>query len=200
VLFVLLHGHNSSPAALHDAAVALAAGGFGETVSPTGFCHLTHGRSAWWDEGGDIAGPEVATGRLRALVSAELKQRQIGWDDVIVVGFSQGGALALALCCDGGATPSVATPWAAAIVAGFVPDGTVMGTARMRELLVIHGEGDEIVDCAYGDLIARQARRAGAAVAHVRHGGGHAWVPECTEALVGWVKAIVDPRYDAEGA
>ena len=98
--------------------------------------------------------------------------------EAVVVGFSQGGALA------GLAAGKFA---ATAIVAGFLPDGAQPAFVTGQPVLVVHGSEDDVVDPLHGRRLARLASRAGAEVTTFWHEAGHAWTPECTEAVVGFL-------------
>jgi predicted esterase len=161
---LLLHGHAGSPEAMAPVADALASGLRARVLVPRGPLAVDGG-FAWWDDGAE--GPDAA------LVQA-LREAVQGAGEVIIAGFSQGGALALAL------------PFGdrLACVSGFMP-GEAPG--HRPSVLIAHGHADEAVDPMYGRMAARRCRAAGCAVVEHWHDGGHEWLPSVTDALRAWL-------------
>lgn len=164
---LLLHGHGGSPLTMEGAATVLR-GATGATVSVPQAPFATSEGWAWWEDSAD--------GPPRGLVaSLRHEYRQVGPIDA-VIGFSQGGALALAwddvprIACIGG---FLATP----------------PPAHGPAVFVAHGRADTVVDPDHGDFAARRCRKAGCAVTEEHHDGGHEWPPSVTEALLRWLGA-----------
>jgi predicted esterase len=147
---LLLHGHGDGPGRLAALGAAIATLTGFEIVTPTAPCDVGGGH-AWWPD--DAGGPADAT--LDAL--------RVAHGDVdLVVGYSQGAALALTL----GLGRRLVT------IAGFLCD--VAPDLRHRPgVVVVHGTHDDVVDPAHARLIERQARRAGCTTSVHHHDGGH---------------------------
>jgi predicted esterase len=161
---LLLHGHGGSPDAMAPVARALAAGTKARVLVPRAPLAVDGGW-AWWAD--DEDGPDGA------LVDS-LAHTVAGTGDVIVAGFSQGGALALAL------------PFAprVACVGGFLAG---QAPAHRPSVLIAHGQADDTVDPQYARMAVRRCRAAGCPVIEHWHDGGHDWPPSVTEALLAWV-------------
>jgi predicted esterase len=168
---VLLHGHASGPSSFDALAADLRSAGVAVDV-PRGAVDLAErgggGPFAWWDDGARPSSVGDAWARLEATLRlGDTSQR------VVLVGMSQGGCLAVAgLWAD----PELVA--GAVCVGGFAPDGfepRVAPGAGLGRLLVVHGEGDEVVDPFLAGLLARTSRRAGIEVEERRHDGGHVW-------------------------
>ena len=187
MLFVLLHGHDATPATLAEPLQVLTGIKRGDVLAFEGRCVLPNGNRAWWDDGSSIVGVHAAVASLRAEIGSALAQRDLGWNELVLIGFSQGASLAVGLACDGH-SPS---PGWVVCVAGFPPDGCELEHAAMRGLLVLHGTHDDVVDPMYGRIIARSARKVGVVVAEATHDGGHAWTVSCSEAVVRWLQGSV---------
>jgi pimeloyl-ACP methyl ester carboxylesterase len=168
--FVLLHGHDSRPGALLPIADALrAAPALAECDVRllTGLHRLRPDQGwAWWTDDDHIP---AAT----AWLSDQLQ------DDTIVIGFSQGGALAVAL----GATGHQLVCGVVSI-GGFAPEGVDVSTMSVP-LLLIHGENDEVVDAMYAEHLAKRVRMAGGSVDVLMHNGAHE-LPTSFDPLVDW--------------
>ncbi len=87
---------------------------------------------------------------------------------LVLVGMSQGGALALA------GLFSAEQVVAAVCVGGFLPEG-VEPRRGSGPVLVVHGESDEVVDLFHAELACRVMRRAEISVTEIVHEGGHVW-------------------------
>jgi phospholipase/carboxylesterase len=125
---------------------------------------------AWWDE-------EGMSGERSTVDDAVTWLRRRLEGPSILIGFSQGAALAVA-------TAAVPESQVVGVVAisGFVPDGVLVQSLRVP-LLIVHGEADEVVDLMFAERLERQARAAGCAVSLHVHDGGHV-IPEETGAWI----------------
>ena len=171
---VLLHGHGGSPEELLDVAVVLAERTGRKVVLPGASLRADEGGFAWWDpESGDPTAAAAALLDALGTLGEPTPRR-----DTVLIGFSQGGALASLAGAGFAAT---------IIVAGFLPDGVAVPFVARQRLLVVHGETDDVVDPLHGRRLARLASRAGADVSTVWHDGGHEWTPECTEAVLAFL-------------
>jgi predicted esterase len=185
---LLLGGHGSTPssrAALEDV--------LRQAVGPEVVVHSAAGPvdvgdgTAWWD--GELAEedwPALAS-QLDDLASA----RGFVGRSLVVAGFSQGGAAALAWAASG----SRRQPLAGVVcVAGFLP-GCVAAALRpgapvlLAALVVITAE-DDVVDPFLGAVAARMLSRAGADVTVAEVDAGHEWTPAATAAVVEWLAKL----------
>lgn len=181
-LAVLLHGHGARPEELLDLATVLAERTGRQVALPGGSVLTGQGDLAWWEpEAGDPAA--AATGLLERLEGLAGHTGAAANCDTVLVGFSQGGALASLAGAGFAAT---------IIVAGFLPDDVANPFVAGQRLLVVHGEADDVVDPLHARRLARLASRAGANVATVWHSGGHEWTGECTEAVIAFLADSAD--------
>ncbi len=109
---------------------------------------------------------------------------------LVTVGFSQGGALALATLLD----PSVAAPPSAVgVLAGYLPHRTTgleLGRSGGLPVLLAHGRDDETIDPIRGRAAAKALGRSGALVTWVDVDGGHRLRAPLVEPLVDWLAAL----------
>lgn len=110
---------------------------------------------------------------------------------MVLVGFSQGGALAMALLLDPDHDPA---PAAVAVLAGYLPhraDSAVdLTRAEGRPVLLAHGRDDELIEPLRGRSAARALQRAGAAVTWVETEGGHRFDDPLIAPLRAWLAAL----------
>lgn len=171
---VLLHGHDSSPDRLATLADGLrAAFPAAEVAVPAGTCPVGEETWAWWDDDGPLTSAAAALESLRDDVAIH---------GAVVIGFSQGGALALAAAL----TPG--TGVAGAVCAGgFLPEGVEVAGVGPA-LLLLHGDDDEVVDVFYAETLERTARRAGLDVELQTYPGGHDWSADAVDRIAGWLR------------
>ncbi len=174
---LFLHGHDVDPASVLALAVALGsevlAGPLVVGASGEGLDGLDGPGRAWFEVGG-AAGPACAFVRASTAVAGR-----------VIIGYSQGAALAFALACDGSEPPA-----AVVCVAGFVADDVDPSRFAAPRLLVVHSDDDAVVDPFYGGLLARHAALAGASVAQVSYDGGHSWTDAATAIVRAWLAAV----------
>jgi predicted esterase len=180
-LLVVLHGHGSAPQFVAPIAETLAARTGSVPWCPSGPHRVPddgngEGR-AWW--GPDDEGPLAE--HVRSVV--DVLERHGG--AVRIAGFSQGAAMALAVAAAYTAAVPGARP-AVIVVAGFLAGDTAVPAGA--DVLVVHGDADEVVDPFHGDLVARRCRRNGCDVTEFHHGGGHVWDDAVTAAVAGWLR------------
>ena len=199
VPILLLGGHGSTAAARRavEGTLRLALGPAAELHSIGGPVEVAGegpGGLAWWD--GDLAEDDWPV--LVALLDAAAADLGIGDRPIVVAGFSQGGAAALAWA----AAPWRTQPLAGvACVAGFLPGcvASALSSAPTADppvlppALIVITEDDEVVDPFLGGMAARTFRRAGAVVTDVEVDAGHEWTADATAALVDWLAAIARP-------
>ncbi len=174
---VLLHGHDSAPERLTELSASLVAlVPDAEVIVPLGSCDVGPGTYAWWmGEGSD----SEAVAALAAL------RRRVDLDGSILIGFSQGGALALTAAMD----PTMSLR-GAVCAGGFLPIG-VLVSAGAPPLLLLHGEDDEVVDVFYAETLTRSADKAGIDVTLQTYPGGHRWSDDAAERIAAWIAQVV---------
>lgn len=112
-------------------------------------------------------------------------------DEVVLAGYSQGGALALATLLDPTSGPA---PRAVGVLAGYLAhrDSDVMdlGRAEGRPVLVAHGTDDRTVEPLRGRGAAKALHRGGALVSWADVAGTHRMGPDLLGALRRWLAAL----------
>lgn len=179
---VFLGGHGSTAAAraavessLRHALPGVAVRSLGGPVA------LGDGASAWWsDELEADAWPALV-----ALLDSAVGALGLADTPIVVAGFSQGGAAALAWA----SAPGRRQPLAAVVcVAGFLPGAVGAGAPVLAPpVLVVIPEVDEVVDPFLGGVAARALAKAGFAVTPLEVEGGHEWTPLISAAVAGWL-------------
>ena len=187
---LLLGGHGSTAAAR-----AAVEGALQDALGPAVVVHSiggpvdVPGGVAWWE--GELSKSDWPA--LVTLLDATAAALGLGDAPVVVAGFSQGGAAALAWA----AASARAQPLAGVVcVAGFLPGCVALtlaaDAALLPPVLVVITEDDEVVDPFLGGIAARTLRRAGAVVADVAVEAGHAWTPAATAVVVDWLGSLAD--------
>ncbi|CAM8643023.1 COG0400 Predicted esterase [Acidimicrobiia bacterium] len=133
------------------------------------------------------------SGSLDALsdcVSQTLEETGIGSDRLVIAGFSQGGALALASLLVPSFQPM---PNAVAVLAGYLADhdDINLATAIDRPVLIAHGRDDETVDTIRGRSAAKALDRSGAIVSWSEVDGGHRFGPDLLAPFRLWLDELV---------
>lgn len=181
-VFVALHGHGDSPGSARAWARAMAPAGW-EVVAPG--APERDGVRSWFSSGPRGADTEqlrTAVGRVGDIVD----RVRAGGRPVVVAGFSQGGAVALALGCVG------VEPDAVVSVCGFWAESDlelVPAAASTAPVLVLNGAQDDVVPAVLGQDAAASLEAAGhdvtSAVLPIAHEVGpaaldaaHEWVVE----------------------
>jgi phospholipase/carboxylesterase len=189
---VVLHGYEDEPDHYVDG-LALDRSRW-STVAPRGPVGRAGG-PAWFDS--DDAGPIDADlvrslGQLTELVASLAPPE--GRVDPVVGGFSQGGAVALALgLTEDGPAGAIGglfsvngwLPHADAL--HYLPDGLIR---RATPVLVVASADDEVVPVQQGRSAARYLERAGVAVTYVEQPAGHAVGPDTFAAVREWLDAL----------
>lgn len=120
-----------------------------------------------------------------------LAESGLAEDRLVIAGFSQGGALALAHLLD----PSTScSPRAVAALAAYLPtredDLIDLRRSQERPLLLAHGRDDETVETLRGRSAARALHRAGGLVSWYEVDGGHRFDEPLTTPLRSWLEAL----------
>ncbi len=150
---------------------------------------------AWYqvhDDGpdaGQLAASVAAVGQAAAALVAGLA---LPPDRLVVAGYSQGGAVALATLVD----PTVAErPHAVAAIAAHLPhrdDHLEPALAARHQVLFVHGSDDDVVDPLLGRSAAKVLGRAGATVDWVEVEAGHALGPALLAPLASWLTGLTE--------
>ena len=192
-LLVLLPGFGDEPAMFSDHL---------DSIDPDRRWHVVIARPpvattegpAWFTVGDDGPDPEQLAGSVEVLASAlaDLLDRfGLGPEALVLGGFSQGGAMALAAALDPGLA---ARPGAVAALAAYLPhreadqDQTLLAG---RPVLVAHGVDDEVVDTLLGRSTAKALHRSGAVVTWAEVDSGHTAAGPLLDALRTWLAALV---------
>ncbi len=185
---VFLHGYDADPAA-YDLAPLEQALGSTSILRLVGAIDLGATR-AWWDalELGNDLTSSAATGMTDS-INAQLAMTHavIAKEPIVLIGFSQGGAAAIAyalLCERADLIAAVVS------VAGFLPCPIPAESRSTMPFLLIHPTDDEIVDMFLGERAARQLAKSGANVSFVEIEGGHMW---STRTVLPIANFLLDP-------
>ncbi len=146
-------------------------------VAPRAIHDLPEGDGAsWWERGPD--GPEPASflaalDAVEALIERETEAAGIPRERCVIGGFSQGGALTLALTAREGA-PRYAGVWAMCCALPDVPGLTLSAAAGAgTPALIQHGTADPIISVARATASATLLGDAGWHVTSVGYEMGH---------------------------
>jgi phospholipase/carboxylesterase len=172
-----------------------------ELIDPEGRWHVavprppvtTRGGPAWYRVSDGAPDPDALRSSIAAvveLVTALTAEHSLSADQVVLAGFSQGGATALATSLD----PSVAVrPAALAVLAGYLPhrDGDLDTTLLVdRPVLFAHGTDDEMMDVVRGRSAARALHRGGASVTWHEVESAHRLGPPLLDPMRAWLTAV----------
>ncbi|WP_208027680.1 alpha/beta hydrolase [Rhabdothermincola sediminis] len=193
-ILVGLHGYDDHPSRLERVLASLPGATGIPRLVPSGPVR-TPGGYGWF--GPDPDGPTDASpplsctlDRLEAQVVDACAAAQVDPAGAVVVGYSQGAATALALALRRGARWR---PAAVGAVAAWLPhdpsvEWALADAAGHTEVLLVHGEQDEVVPVVQGRSARRALERHGLEVTWVEHAGGHDLeAPPAVEALDRWL-------------
>lgn len=192
---IYLHGHDDDPQAGAELVRSIA-GPTWNVVLPAGPVDTGAGRRAWWRSDDDGAPVDDDVAVAVALVDAEVRRHAAG-PPVLLGGFSQGGALALALALRAQPPDDLADALAGAFAVGaWLPDlvglETDVDRAAQRELpvLIAHGDDDEAVPIMLGRSAARLLDRRGVPATFHALDAGHVLAP-FVPIVHDWAAAVV---------
>ena len=189
-MLVALHGHQDDPVALAARLATLPEGLHVVTPRST----IDDGGPVWFrsDEHGPVEADLLASlDQIEAAITDACAEGGFGRDQVVVGGFSQGGATALALVLRGGGGES---PVAGVFcVSGWLPhadaiayDASALAAGGTRAL-VVHGADDEVVAVQQGRSAARYLDRHGVTTRFVELPGDHHLGAEAIDELGAWL-------------
>lgn len=153
---------------------------------------MGEGRRRWYDVEDD--GPRLdqvasAVASVRALLDDLVGRHSLTHADITLIGFSQGGALALAVAtgADGGPRPG-----AVACLGGYLlaRDELELGRVAGLPTLVAHGTDDEMIEPLRGRAAAKALARGSAVVQWSEVDGGHVLDGPLLTAASDWVAAV----------
>ena len=192
-LVVALHGHQDDPDRWAGQLAPLASPG---RVVFTPRSAISEPAGPVWfrsDDAGPVE-PDLINSldRLDQLIDDLAANHGIGRDQVVLGGFSQGAAVALALALrDGGRTTPLAGVFC---VSGWLPhaegiayDAPALAGGGTR-VLVVHGADDDVVAVQQGRSAARYLERHGVSVRYVERAGGHHLGPEAVDQVAHWIE------------
>ncbi len=172
---VFLHGYDSRPGAMLGLAESLSES-FQDSekrllAGPVRLTDGDRGSFAWWQADYDEDDVDASVDWL----SKKLNK------PTVLIGFSQGGALALAAAARG--VPNVVGVVA---MSSFMPDGFDLNEFG-GPLLLWHGEDDEVVDAFHAERLHRHASKLGLDSTLTIVPGGHD-IPEERAILISWLQ------------
>lgn len=156
--------------------------------------HLSDRGPYWYDvdeNGPDPIALAAAIASVDAFCVSLLTEHGLGAQSLVVAGFSQGGALALAHLLDPSSTIS---PRAVAALSSYLPsrDEHLIDITRASDhpVLLAHGEDDELVEPIRGRSAAKALHRAGALVTWSEVSGGHRFETPIVDEFARWLAAV----------
>jgi len=146
-------------------------------------------------EGPDPAGVACAVAAVDRALDVVADRTGVERHALVLAGYSQGGATALATALD----PQLGPPPAAvALLAGYLvhrDDHQIdIARAHSRSVLVAHGRDDDMVDPLRGRAAAKALHRHGAVISWHEVAGSHRLGPSLLAPLAEWLDALADGR------
>jgi predicted esterase len=191
-LVVALHGHQDDPDRLADRLAPLTSS---NRIVLTPRSAISEPAGPVWFRSDDTGPIELelvsSLDRLDQLIDDLAGNHGIGRDQVVLGGFSQGGAVALAFALrDGGRSTPLAGVFS---VSGWLPhaEGVTYDAAALAaggtRVLIVHGVDDGVVAVQQGRSAARFLERHGVSVRYVEEPGGHHLGVTAVDELVHWI-------------
>jgi len=201
-MIIALHGHEDDPALPDDRLTDLA----------TTECVVVRPRSAMTTDVGPVWFRSNENGPIEAEINASITQlecdiadactaRGLRRNQVVIGGYSQGGAIALALALSRTNPPATTTGRAVDAFAGvYVVSGWLLHADTVRydmpgfaasktPVLVVHGIDDEVVAAQHGRSTARFLERNGVSVDYLELPGGHHLGSPAASAVSSWLNS-----------
>lgn len=195
-LLVYLHGHGSSPSMVHP---------YFRQQHDDGWTRIcpqapnpTEGGWSWFDSGPrgvDSTSLSASVSAVIEVVDAALAETDGAWTEVVLGGFSQGGALAIAAAAR--LVTSGTVLGGLLLQAGFLPetfdDGIDVAHVVARSVLIQHGDSDEVVPPFMADDLAALIGSATSGPApELQHlPGGHVLSPAMLDAARDWLEGLL---------
>lgn len=181
---VVLHGHGGSPESAASLAAGIDPGSRAVHVTPAGPLELGPGERAWF-EGGEAASIRSAGKAVRAVLEEAS-------GPVVVVGWSQGGAAALAaLILDGEGAGVRGRCAGLALLGSFLADAPDLdydlGRLAGIPVLIQHGRDDDVVPAFFAEDLAVALRSVGVEVEHREVPLGHELDDAAIAEVAEWV-------------
>ena len=184
ILFLGGHGSTHAARAAVEQSLRTALPNGVEVFSVGGPVGLAADASAWWSDEPEADGWPA----LVALLDSTADSLGLAARPIVVVGFSQGGAAALAWASTPGRRQTMA---AVVCVAGFLPGSTVpVASGGAPAVVVVMPEDDELVDPFLGAVAVRALSKAGFPVTRLDVAGGHEWTPTIASAVARWLAEL----------
>ena len=185
---VVLHGHAGSASTAGDLARAIDPSGRWHHVLPEGPWLVDVESRSWFESPIDHA----SAGRIvSTLITGLIEDGGFDPREIVVVGWSQGGAAALAaLAVPGG--PSVGS---LILCSSFLAEGSIdydFGALAGAPVLIQHGRVDEVVPAFFADDLVASLRAAGVEVTDERYDIGHERSGEADAAVSCWLDRAQD--------
>jgi probable F420-dependent oxidoreductase len=186
-VLVALHGHGDEPASAREWGRSIAPPGW-EVVAP-GAPRDQRGDRSWFDSGPRGVEPAAIQGALARLADMVARVR-LQDRPVVLAGFSQGAALALAAALHGAELDAVVA------ICAFLPELTEGGPSSPSlpltvPVLVIGASGDDQVPAFMGEDAAAHLGGIGMPVESVVVAGGHEVGPEARRSAAEWIASTV---------
>lgn len=186
---IVLHGHAGSARSAGELAQAIDPAGDWYHVLPEGPWLVDAESRSWFESPVDhgAAGRIVAT-----LIRGLVEDGGFAHRDLAVVGWSQGGAAALAAL----AVPGAPAVGSLTLCSAFLAEGSLDYdfTALVDvPVLIQHGSHDEVVPAFFADDLAVVLRSAGVDVTDERYEMGHERSPAADVAATAWLHRVSRP-------
>jgi phospholipase/carboxylesterase len=201
-LLLLIHGYGADELDLAPLGPVLDPGGRFATICPRGPIDLPHGGAAWYDRtpDGDVepSSFQHAVIELDHLVDVACAQGGLDRSASVVVGFSQGGAMALALCLR---DTTKAPPVGVACLSGMLQTPSWLryawdaedwpaGAANLPAVLVQHGIHDPMVAVEQGRRSREVLRSHGIEPSYHEYPMQHEIVADSVDDLRSWLDRV----------
>ncbi len=192
-LFLYLHGHGSSPAEVDGVIGAIDPERGYIAVTPEGPLAVSAAGRAWFEgdsRGTDPASLERAVEWVSNVLVGCTTDLGIDMEDVVLGGFSQGAATALAVAAFydielGGLL----------LQAPFVPDGADLdvdlASIRARDVLIQHGSLDDVVPPFFVEHVAASLTATRGDVQRQTFEAGHERTVEMLDAACAWMRGRI---------
>jgi phospholipase/carboxylesterase len=153
----------------------------------------------WWYMVPRVGFPDPVTfhatyARLTGFLDGWLAEREIGWADTIIGGFSMGSVMSYAT----GLGPGRPVPAGILAMSGFIPsvEGWEPELESRRDLpvFITHGTRDPVISVDFARAARAGLEAAGLPVSYHEHGGGHHLDPRTIPLMSDWVAERIGQR------